>query len=54
MHLQDPSPVVRGTAVWALARLLPQEDFGRLKQALSPQEGDTTVLAEWDAISGSA
>jgi epoxyqueuosine reductase len=54
MHLDDPSPVVRGTAVWALARLLPQEEFERLKQALSPLEGDTAVNAEWDAISGSA
>lgn len=54
IHLEDPSPVVRGTAIWALARLLPPEEFHRLKQARSPLEGDTLVKAEWDAISGSA
>jgi epoxyqueuosine reductase len=54
LHLDDPSPVVRGTAIWALARLLPPEEFERLKQARSPLEEDTTAKAEWDAISGSA
>lgn len=54
MHLEDPSPVIRGTAIWALSRLLPPQEFERLKQALSSLEGDTAVKAEWDAISGSA
>ncbi|WP_280953995.1 tRNA epoxyqueuosine(34) reductase QueG [Methylobacterium sp. 17Sr1-1] len=39
--LGDASPLVRGTAVWALARL------GRLPPAPPPDEGDPDVLAEW-------
>jgi epoxyqueuosine reductase len=44
---EDPSPVVRGAAVWALARLLPPGDFARLAEGLSPAEDDAEVRAEW-------
>jgi epoxyqueuosine reductase len=53
-HLEDPSPVVRGTAVWALSRLVPQAEIGRLKEMHSLRETDVNVKDEWDAISGSA
>ncbi|WP_280948422.1 tRNA epoxyqueuosine(34) reductase QueG [Methylobacterium tarhaniae] len=39
--LEDPSPLVRGMAVWALARL------GRLPPAPPAEEQDADVLAEW-------
>ena len=44
--LADPSPLVRGAAVWALARLLEAEAFGRLR-AGHAAEADPSVLAEW-------
>jgi epoxyqueuosine reductase len=45
-HLADPSPLVRGAAVWALSRLLPAERFAALRAAA---EDDATVRAEWEA-----
>ena len=43
--LTDPSPLVRGAAVWALSRLLPPADFAALR---APSlETDPDVLAEW-------
>ena len=48
--LQDPSPLVRGAAVWALARLAP----GGTWQSAKMDESDPDVIAEWDAISSSA
>jgi epoxyqueuosine reductase len=47
--LDDPSPLVRGAAVWALKRLLPAKEFEALAKAAG--ESDAEVLAEWDAIS---
>jgi epoxyqueuosine reductase len=46
-HLGDPSPLVRGMAVWALARL----DPNRLAASTEfrAAETDADVLAEWDA-----
>jgi epoxyqueuosine reductase len=44
--LTDPSPVVRGAAVWALGRLLPRQDLAALAPA---DERDANVLAEWQA-----
>ena len=41
--LDDASPLVRGMAVWALARL------GRLPPGPAPDEHDPDVLAEWTA-----
>jgi epoxyqueuosine reductase len=52
--LGDPDPVVRGAAVWALAQLLPHEDFeSRATQALR-HEADETVRNEWQSAFTSA
>ena len=50
--LDDPSPLVRGMAVWALARLLEQPHFEQLKAARYPREADAGVRAEWCAGAG--
>ncbi|WP_309646579.1 tRNA epoxyqueuosine(34) reductase QueG [Phenylobacterium sp.] len=44
--LADPSPLVRGAAVWALSRLLDRDAFSMLRQAT--HEADADVLSEWD------
>ena len=45
--LDDPDPVVRGAAVWALAQLLPPEQFeSRARHALL-SETDESVREEW-------
>jgi len=46
-RLDDPSPVVRGAAVWALARLLPADDFQALRNARCRNETYPDVLADW-------
>jgi epoxyqueuosine reductase len=43
--LNDDAPLVRGAAVWALARLLPVEEL----RALRRDEDDAEVAAEWNA-----
>ena len=50
--LADPSPLVRGAAVWALARLVP----GRMPalRAEHAAEADTEVLEEWAAALSAA
>jgi epoxyqueuosine reductase len=48
-RLDDPSPLVRGMAVWALRRLLDADSFARLKSARAPCERDRDVAEEWDA-----
>ncbi len=45
--LTDTSPLVRAMAVWALARLVPQEAFEKLAQRWRPVEPDSAVLMEW-------
>ena len=45
--LDDPAPVVRGAAVWALSRLLNPEAFARLREARAGAEADAGVRAEW-------
>ena len=45
--LADPSPLVRGAAVWALSRLLSGEAFAGLRATQT--ETDPDVLAEWTA-----
>ncbi len=45
--LQDPAPIVRGAAIWALARLDPAR-FAEEKARLRPSEHDMSVQAEWD------
>ena len=45
--LEDASPLVRGAAIWALARLDPARFAGE-KARRRPGEGDGAVIAEWD------
>jgi epoxyqueuosine reductase len=47
--LDDPSPLVRAMAVWALARLLSAEAFAGLRAAHADAEDDAAVRAEWQA-----
>jgi epoxyqueuosine reductase len=46
--LDDASPVVRGAAVWALARLLGAEAFAALRDARLAAEADPEVREEWE------
>jgi len=43
--LDDPSPLVRGAAVWALSRLLRWEDLEKLRR----EDADASVQEEWRA-----
>ena len=45
--LGHDSPLVRGMAVWALRRLLDEDDCLALRSRHAPHEVDATVLAEW-------
>ena len=45
--LDDPSPLVRGAAVWALAALLPADGFDTLRNGRCRNESDPDVLKEW-------
>ncbi|MDD3836557.1 MAG: tRNA epoxyqueuosine(34) reductase QueG [Phenylobacterium sp.] len=45
--LDDPAPVVRGAAVWALSRLLSPAEFEALRAARAPAEADLAVAQEW-------
>jgi epoxyqueuosine reductase len=45
--LDDPAPLVRGAAVWALARLLGAEAFAALRAARALVEVDAEVRHEW-------
>jgi len=46
--LDDTSPVVRASAIWALSQLLDTPDFARLKQNRASVEQDSAVAAEWE------
>jgi epoxyqueuosine reductase len=48
-RLDDPSPLVRAMAVWALSRLLPEAGFLALRRRHAPGEDDPAVRAEWQA-----
>jgi len=48
--LGDPSPLVRGAAVWALQRLLPETEFTTLAREFAPSETDASVRAEWNTL----
>jgi epoxyqueuosine reductase len=50
--LADPSPTVRGAAVWALARLLEADAFEALRAAALPGESDPEVREEWRLSAG--
>jgi epoxyqueuosine reductase len=45
--LDDPSPLVRGAAVWALSQLMRREAFEGLAADAIGTESDETVRAEW-------
>ncbi|EJN00023.1 tRNA epoxyqueuosine(34) reductase QueG [Phyllobacterium sp. YR531] len=46
-HLDDPSPLVRGSAVWALSQLIDDKSFSTLRLAHAAKENDISVLTEW-------
>lgn len=48
-RLDDPSPLIRGMAAWALRRLLDEPAWERLKLARAGAERDPAVLEEWRA-----
>ncbi len=57
--LDDPSPLLRGAAVWALGRLLDGHAFDALARTFETVERDETVRGEWragrdDALAGEA
>lgn len=45
----DAVPMVRGTAAWALSRLLPAAELNAVRQRLAAAETDDDVRAEWQA-----
>lgn len=45
--LEDPAPVVRGAAVWALKQLVSTDRFKISHKRLASHEEDATVRAEW-------
>jgi epoxyqueuosine reductase len=47
--LKDASPLVRAMAVWALAQLIPQEDFQHARDRHETTEPDLAVKAEWSS-----
>jgi epoxyqueuosine reductase len=52
--LNDPSPLVRAMAVWALTQLQDGESFDALMRRRIDQEEDETVRAEWASTSRSS
>jgi epoxyqueuosine reductase len=48
-RLDDPSPLVRGAAVWALSRLVKPAAFAKTAIARRSREKDAAVVEEWDA-----
>ena len=46
--LDDPSPLVRGAAVWALSRLIDEAEFAVMRAERLANEGDDAVRAEWE------
>ncbi|QIA20977.1 tRNA epoxyqueuosine(34) reductase QueG [Mesorhizobium sp. AA22] len=45
--LGDASPLVRGAAVWALSRLVPETEFAKHATAAMKAESDEAVQREW-------
>ena len=48
-RLDDPSPLVRGAAVWALSRLLEPASFAKIAATHRPRENNAAVIEEWNA-----
>jgi epoxyqueuosine reductase len=53
-RLGDPSPLVRGAAVWALSRLMAPSAFAALRAVHRGGECNPGVQGEWDAPEGPA
>ncbi len=53
-RLADGSALVRAMAVWALARLLPPDEFARLRARHRPGEADEAVAREWGTAAAPA
>ncbi|KAF0117429.1 MAG: (Fe-S)-binding protein [Rhodospirillaceae bacterium] len=49
-RLEDSSALVRGAAVWAVARLLDPAPFAALRACHLPAESDETVREEWRTV----
>ena len=50
-RLDDEAPLVRGAAIWAVARLTSRPQFSRFAAAGLRKEGDAAVIEEWrDAL----
>ncbi|MEM9276943.1 MAG: tRNA epoxyqueuosine(34) reductase QueG [Pseudomonadota bacterium] len=47
-HLDDPNPMVRGAAVWALRRLEESQGFADMRDKALKSEVDETVREEWN------
>ncbi|MGV6872660.1 tRNA epoxyqueuosine(34) reductase QueG [Pseudochelatococcus sp. B33] len=47
--LADPSPLIRGAAVWALSQLLAPDAFAALARGRLARENDGEVIGEWRA-----
>jgi epoxyqueuosine reductase len=45
--LGDASPLVRGAAIWALSRLVPETEFAKRATAAMKAESDEAVQREW-------
>ena len=45
--LGDPSPLVRGAAIWALARLVPDAEYAKWAATGLKTENDAAVSEEW-------
>jgi len=46
--LIDPSPIVRGSAIWALSRIVNIKTFLTHKTMLLPKEDSSDVISEWN------
>lgn len=45
--ISDAAPEVRGMAIWALSRLLPEAEFAQLRKVHLPAETEAEVRREW-------
>ena len=52
--LDDPSPLVRGAAIWALGRLAGPEQIAAEAEARRALEPDPEVRAEWQRLTAAA
>ncbi|NDA48233.1 MAG: hypothetical protein EBY21_13375 [Alphaproteobacteria bacterium] len=46
-RLEDAEPLIRAMAVWALARLISEDEFATLAAEVSAREADAAVREEW-------